>query len=53
MVFCSKIVLTYCEKKIEAEGREFAKILRSQEQFIQTVNRLEKLEFKSEKIIGI
>ena len=43
----SKIVLTYCEKKkssdqekllkFEAEGREFAKILRSLEQFIQTV----------------
>ena len=48
MVFCYKIVLTYCEKKIvlvikksfpglEAEGREFAKVLRSIEQFIQTV----------------
>ena len=45
--FVTKIVLTYCEKKIvlvieknlkfEAEGREFAKILRSLEQFIQTV----------------
>ena len=49
MVFClNKIVLTYCEKKkmfkwfrkilkFEAEGREFAKVLRSLEQFIQTV----------------
>ena len=46
--FITKIVLTYCEKKkcssdrekllkFEAEGREFAKILRSLEQFIQTV----------------
>jgi hypothetical protein len=45
--FVTKIVLTYCEKKKssgrekllkgEAEGREFAKILRSLEQFIQTV----------------
>ena len=42
--FVSKIVLTYCEKncssdrekrlKFEAEGREFAKFLRSLEQFI-------------------
>ena len=61
--------------KFEAEGREFAKFLRSLEQFIQTVqgqnnfwkqnafltsswrflisNRLEQLEFKLEKIIGI
>ena len=46
MVFCSKIVLTYCENcssdrekllKFEAETREFSKILRSLEQFIQTV----------------
>ena len=45
--FVTKIVPTYCEKncssdrekllKFEAEGREFAKILRSLEQFIQTV----------------
>ena len=46
--FVTKIVLTYYEKKncssdrekrlkFEAEGREFAKILRSLEQFIQTV----------------
>ena len=45
--FVTKIVLTYCEKncssnrekllKFEAEGREFAKILRSLEQFIQIV----------------
>ena len=37
----TKIVLAYCEKKnvlvIKAEGREFAKILRSLEQFIRTV----------------
>ena len=47
MVFCYKIVLTYCEKncfsdrekvlKFEAVGQEFAKFLRSLEQFIQTV----------------
>ena len=45
--FVSKIVLTYWEKKcfsdqekllkFEAEGREFAKFLRSLEQFIGTV----------------
>ena len=45
--FVTKIVLTYCEKKLasdrenllkfQAEGREFAKILRSLEQFIQAV----------------
>ena len=45
--FVTKIVLTYCEKncssdrekllKFEAEGREFAKFLRSLEQSIQTV----------------
>ena len=45
--FVTKIVLTYCEKnsssdrekllKFEAEGQEFTKILRSLEQFIQTV----------------
>ena len=45
--FVTKIVLTYCEKncssdrekllKFEAEDREFAKFLRSLEQFIQTV----------------
>ena len=45
--FVTKIVLTYCEKncssnrekllKFETEGREFAKILRSLEQFIQAV----------------
>ena len=44
--FVSKIVMTKCEKKkssdrekllkFEAKGREFAKILRSSEQFIQT-----------------
>ena len=47
MVFYTKIVLTYCEKKLfwqsikvlkfEAEGQEFAQFLRSLEQFIQTV----------------
>ena len=63
--FVTKIVLTYCEKKV----------LRTLEQFIQTVksqnnfwsqnafltcswrflisNKLEQLEFKLEKIIGI
>ena len=45
--FVTNIVLTYCEKncssdwekllKFEAEGREFSNILRSLEQFIQTV----------------
>ena len=45
--FFTEIVLTYCEKKcssdrekllkFETEGREFSKILRSLEQFIQTV----------------
>ena len=46
--FVTKIVLIYCEKKkfssdlekllkFKAEGREFAKFLRSLEQFIQTV----------------
>ena len=46
--FVTKIVLTYCEKKkcssdpekllkFVAEGREFAKILRSLEQFVRTV----------------
>ena len=58
--------------KFKAEGREFAKILRSLEQFDRTVKgrnnfinrilfftcswmflRYNKLEFKSEKIIGI
>jgi hypothetical protein len=55
--------------KFEAEGREFAKNLRSLEQFIQTVkgqnafltcswrflmsNKLEQFKFKLEKIIGI
>ena len=74
LYFVTKIVPTYCEKKIvlviekkvlkfEAEGQEFAKFLRSREQFIQTEcfwtcswrflisNKLEKLKF--EKIIGI
>ena len=45
--FVTKIVLTYCEKKLffdqdfflkfEAEDTEFSKLLRSVEQFIQTV----------------
>ena len=45
--FVTKIFLTYCEKKcfgdrekllkFEAERQEFAKVLRSLEQFIQTV----------------
>ena len=46
--FVTKIVLTFCEKKncssdrekllkFEAEGQEFANILRSLEQFVQTV----------------
>ena len=45
--FVTKIVLTYCERtcssdwekllKFEAEGQEFAKLLRSLEKFIQTV----------------
>ena len=49
--FVTKIVLTYCEKlvrricssdpdlffKFEAEGQEFANILRSLEQFVLTV----------------
>ena len=43
MYFVTKIVLTYCEKKLfqflkfEAEGREFATFQRSLDQFIQTV----------------
>ena len=50
--------------KFEAEGQEFAKFLRSLEQFIQNAfstcswmflisNQLEQLEFKLEKVIGI
>ena len=39
--FVTKIVLAYCDRekllKFEAEGLEFAKFLRSLEQFIQTV----------------
>ena len=43
MYFVSKIVLTFCEKKIvllkfKAKGQEFPKFLRSVEQFIQTLN---------------
>ena len=63
--FVTKIVLTYCEKNcssdrekhLKLEG-EFAKILRSLEQFVRTVKgqnkiRLGQLESKLEKIIGI
>ena len=42
--------------KFEDDGQEFAKILRSLEQFLRTVNRsntLEQLESKLEKIIWI
>ena len=44
--------------KFETEDREFANILRSLEQFVQTVkglksDKLEQLEFKFEKNIGI
>ena len=85
MVFCyqncshllwEKIVPVIEEKlKFEAEGQEFAKFLRSLEEFIQTMkgqnnfckqntfltcswrflisSKLEQLEFKLEKIIGI
>ena len=73
MVFCYQNCSIDQEKllKFEAEGREFAKFLRSLNQFIQTVkgqnnfvflpcswrflmsNKLEQLEFKLEKIIGI
>ena len=85
MYFVFKIVLTYFEKKssidqekllkFEAEGQDFAKLLRSIEKFIQAVKdqssfwqqnafltcsrrfliskKLDQLEFKSEKIIGI
>ena len=37
--YCEKKIVRYREKllKFEAEGREFAKFLRSLEQFIQTV----------------
>ena len=36
--FVTRIVLTYYEKNfVQTEGREFAKFLRSVEQFIQTV----------------
>ena len=40
MVFCYQNCSSYREKllKFEAEGREFAKILRSLEQCIQTVS---------------
>ena len=63
--FATKIVLTGCDRekllKFEAEGREFAKILRSLQQFLQTVkghynfrNRvLLKLVSGGSQIIGI
>ena len=41
--FVTKVVLTYCSSdreknlKFEAKGKEFANILRSLEQFVQTV----------------
>ena len=51
--YVTKIVLTYCEKKysgvrekllkFDAEGREFAKCLRSLEQFIRTVKGQQKV----------
>ena len=66
MVFCYKNCSSDREKllKSEAEGREFAKFLRSLEQFIQNAfltrswrflrsYKLDQLEFKLEKIIGI
>ena len=49
--FVTKIVLTYCEKKklkFETEGREFANLSLN-----RTIYKLEQLEFKLEKIIGI
>ena len=64
MVFCYQNCSSDREKllKFEAEGREFAKFLRSlepfnserSEQFLVTeCSLLEQLEFKLEKIIGI
>ena len=65
MVFCSQIcsdllweeIVLVIEKKIlkfEAEGGEFAKFLRSLEQFMEVIsNKLEQLELKLEKNIGI
>ena len=52
--FVTKIVLTYCEKKkcssdlekllkFEAEGGEFGNVLKSLEQFIQTVKGQNKI----------
>jgi hypothetical protein len=73
MIFCYQKCSSDREKFV-AESRKFAKILRSLEQFIQTLkveqflvtecfltsswrflrsNRLQQLEFKLEKIIGI
>ena len=54
--FVTKIVLTYCEKKMvlvfekkklkfETKGQEFAKFLRSLEQFIQTVKGQNRILF--------
>ena len=52
--FVSKIIQNFCEKKcssdrvkllkFEAEGREFAEILRSLEQFVRTVHCSERSE---------
>ena len=82
MVFCFQNTVTkkcFSDQeillKLETEGREFPNILKSQEQFIQTVkgqnnfwqqntfltcswrflrpNKLDQLEFKLEKNIGI
>ena len=60
----SKIVLAYCEKKLfllnekkllkfEAKGREVAKILRSLEQFIQTVKGQTNLFLEVSQIIQL
>ena len=58
--FVTKIVLTYCEKKhpsdrekllkFDAEGQEFAEILRSLEQFIQINNRVSRGEEGGQKL---
>ena len=52
--FVSKIVLTYCKKKIvlekllkfEVKGREFAKKFRSLEQFVKTM--IDQYNFETE-----
>ena len=58
MYFVSKIVLAYCEKKFssdpekklkfQADGQEFATILRSLKQFIQTVQWKASTVFETE-----